>query len=645
MAPPPPPGAAPANTSQPVLAKHVPEDAVALAERIARIGTWEWDLASDRVAWSPGLYRIYAEDPATSPASLEGYLERVHADHRDQVRRAVDRALETAQPFEHDYRIVRADGEVRWVHARGEPALDPATGALRAMRGYCQDITERKEMEEALAGSEDRFRALARTASDAIISADMRGNISYLNEAACGMFGYAAEELLGKPLTLLMPLRFREPHLQGLSRFRSTGEGRVIGRTVELTAVRRDGAEFPIELSLSTWSSGADTFFTGILRDITERKQGQAKVVESERRMAEAQAIARVGNWSWDLAAGRVAWSDELFRIHGLAPQSVEVTFDRATGWMHPDDVASIRADLARALATVHEPLQRVEFPDTEYRIRRTDGEERILLGKGTIIAGADGKPERIIGTVQDITERKRAELAQGRLRAELERSNRDLELFAYAASHDLQEPVRVVKGYLELLQRRSPDLDERAHQYVRHAIEGSDRMQRLITDLLQYSRVGTRGQPPQPADADVALAEALANLGRAIADAEATVTHDPLPTVLADPTQLMQVFQNLVGNAVKFRGPDPPRVHVSARLEGAWWEFRIADNGIGIPPGAAERLFVVFQRLHGEKYPGSGIGLALCRRIVERLGGHISVESEPGKGSTFRFTLPGVPA
>jgi PAS domain S-box-containing protein len=245
---------------------------------------------------------------------------------------------------------------------------------------------------------------------------------------------------------------------------------------------------------------------------------------------------------------------------------------------------------------------------------------------------------------VEDITERKRAEKELERYAAELERSNEELEQFAYVISHDLREPARMVKSYLELLDSRyQGQLDEKADMFIYHAVDGAKRMQEMINALLDLSRIGTRGEEPVPTDAEAVLKRTLNVLERAIEETEADVTHDPLPTVMADKAQLAQVFQNLVANAIKFRREDvPPRVHISAEREDDEWVFSVADNGIGIDPEQADRIFQIFQRLHTrEEYEGTGIGLALCKRIVERHGGRIWVESEVGQGSTFTFTLP----
>jgi light-regulated signal transduction histidine kinase (bacteriophytochrome) len=260
----------------------------------------------------------------------------------------------------------------------------------------------------------------------------------------------------------------------------------------------------------------------------------------------------------------------------------------------------------------------------------------KIVESIAILIAGA-------IANAQLFSERKRAEEALREKTEELARSNRDLEQFAYVASHDLKEPLRMVTSYVQLLAKRYKDkLDSDADEFIGFAEDGAIRMWKLINDLLTYSRVGTRGKQLEPTDCEAVLNQSLSNLKVAMEENGAVVTHDPLPTIMADNPQLVQLFQNLIGNAIKFRGNELPIVHVSASRNGSAWIFSFCDNGIGIAPEYAERIFIIFQRLHGrEEYPGTGIGLAICQRIVERHGGRIWIESEVGKGATFYFTLP----
>jgi light-regulated signal transduction histidine kinase (bacteriophytochrome) len=243
-----------------------------------------------------------------------------------------------------------------------------------------------------------------------------------------------------------------------------------------------------------------------------------------------------------------------------------------------------------------------------------------------------------------ELDERRRAEKMLAQYTEDLKRSNAELEQFAYVASHDLQEPLRMVASFTQLLAKRYQDkLDRDANEFIGFAVDGANRMQVLINDLLAFSRVGTRGKPFAPTDCEAVLSHTLANLTTALQETGAVVTHDPLPTVMADAVQLGQLLQNLLANALKFRGPDPLRVHIAAQRQGDEWIFSVQDNGIGIAPEHQERIFSIFQRLHRrEEFPGTGLGLALCKKIAERHGGRIWVESAPGRGSTFYFSIPG---
>jgi signal transduction histidine kinase len=395
-------------------------------------------------------------------------------------------------------------------------------------------------------------------------------------------------------------------------------------------------------------------------RDITKRKRAEEALRASERRERER--------------------ADELQTIMDAVPTLVWVAHDPScsmvTGnracykFLHvpsgenlskvsPDGGLLLHYEYYRdgARLPLHElPLQmaaRGDFVrDYEYDVVFEDGTTHHLVGNASPLREAQSRLRGAVAAFIDITERKRAENKLECALAELERSNADLQQFAYAASHDLQEPLRMITSYLQLIaQRYRSRLDADADEFITFAVDGAARMQRLIRDLLAYSRVGTRGQPFTPTDCEAVLEQALANLQIAIEESSATVTHDPLPAVLADEGQLVQVFQNLIGNAVKFHGVEPPCVHISVHAHplppvgegrGEGWEFSVRDNGIGIEPKQFERIFTVFQRLHTQtEYPGSGIGLAICKKIVERHGGRIWVESQPGQGSTFYFTLP----
>jgi PAS domain S-box-containing protein len=384
------------------------------------------------------------------------------------------------------------------------PAIALATGRLkdRLDQAAAREIAARSEIAAARA----HLASIVESSDDAIISKALDGSIQTWNPGAARLFGYAAEEVLGRPVTILIPPEQHDEEPRIVERLK---RGERIEH-YETVRVRKDGGRVPVSLSVSP------------LRDSTGRVVGAAKIL-------------------------------------------------------------------------------------------------------------------------RDITERKRAEQELAERAEHLARSNAELEQFAYVASHDLQEPLRMVASYTQLLARRYKDkLDADAQEFMHYAVDGASRMQALINDLLAYSRVGTKGGNFEPTSSEAALERALANLRLAIQESGAAVTHDALPTIVADPVQLTQLFQNLVGNAIKFRGAEPPRVHVSAERRGTEWVFAVRDNGIGIEPAYRERIFIIFQRLHGRvEYPGTGIGLAICKKIAERHGGRIWVESAPGRGSAFHFTVP----
>ena len=258
-------------------------------------------------------------------------------------------------------------------------------------------------------------------------------------------------------------------------------------------------------------------------------------------------------------------------------------------------------------------------------------------------IPGSNGAGKLILLAIEDVTKQRRAEGLLAEHARDLARSNDELEQFAYVASHDLREPLRMVASYGDLLGTRYGDkLDERGSKYIKYMVEGAERMQQLIEDLLTYARAAREAEIVTNASAQESLDRALGALDVAIEESGATVTHDSLPAVTGHTSELQQVFQNLIANSIKFRGDDHPQIHVSATRRGDKWQFSVNDNGIGIDPVYGGRIFGLFQRLHSRaSYAGSGVGLALCKKIIEARGGTIWVESTPGKGATFWFTVP----
>ncbi len=370
-------------------------------------------------------------------------------------------------------------------------------------------------------------------------------------------------------------------------------------------------------------------------REIAEREQADEALRESEQRFRSL--VETTSDWIWavDQNDAYTYASPKVKDLTGYEPD--DVLGKTPSGFMPPEEAAQ-QADLFRQFAAQGKPFVRVENT-----ICHKDGRRVILERSGVPIFDGDGTLRGYRGVDRDITKPKEDEARLKRTLAELERSNRDLQQFAYSASHDLQEPLRMLHSFLDTLQTRSGDaLDKNAAALVESSLHAVGRMQQLINDLLAYARVGTRRKRFEVLDCNTVVDQVIGDLRAAIETNAARVTRDDLPSVEADPTLLSQLFQNLIGNAVKFHDQAPPHVHVASQRLAGVWQFAVADNGIGIDPGAAERIFEVFERLGpAEQYAGTGIGLAICKRVVERHGGRIWCEPRSQGGTTFYFTIP----
>lgn len=376
-----------------------------------------------------------------------------------------------------------------------------------------------------------------------------------------------------------------------------------------------------------------------LARALVERDALTATLEMSREHLARGEEIAHLGSWELDLITHTLSWSDEVYRILGLQPGEHEPSFDALLGAVHPDD-----RDAVVAAYSGHHCDGQNGF-DLEHRIvRRGSGEVRWVHEKCDHQRDANGRSIRLVGLYHDITDRKQVEHSLQGYASRLRASNEELQRFAYVASHDLQEPLRSIVSFSQLVDRRYRGrLDTDADEYLGYIVEGGRRMQALIQDLLLVSRVDTGARPLEPVDAGTVVTSVLRTLGVSRSEEGDTVEVDPLPVVMADPSQLELVFLNLIGNALKYRRSDvPARIRVRADREGSFWRFSVQDNGIGIDPAYFDRIFVMFQRLHTrDEYEGTGIGLAIVKKVVERHGGKVRVESVLGEGSTFFFTLP----
>jgi PAS domain S-box-containing protein len=559
----------------------------------------------------------------------EGFAERLIADGTRTAAEALAQQIGTGI----ELIARRKDGSEFPIEIMLSP-LESVEGIL--VTAAIRDISVRRAAEKHLARMESRYRGLLEAAPDAMVVVNQGGEIVLLNVQAEKQFGYRRDELVGQKVKNIIPEGFAERLIADALRTTADALAQQIGTGIELTGRRKNGSDFPIEIMLSPLESAEGILVTAAIRDISVRKEAEEHLARMESRyrgLLEAAPDAMVVvNQAGDITLLNVQAEQRFgYRRDELLGQTIKTII--------PEGFAErLIADRMRSAA---DALAQQIGTGIELTGLRKDGSEFPIEIMLSPLQSAQGI--LVTAAIRDIALRKAAEAQLLQKMTDLDRSNQELEQFAYLASHDLQEPLRMVASYTQLLSRRyKGKLDSDADEFIAFAVDGAARMQRLIQDLLAYSRVGTKGRELVDTSGEDALRQALINLRAATEQSGAEVTHDPLPVVLADNVQLVQLFQNLVGNAIKYQGGEMPRIHISAaRNGGGRWVISVQDNGIGIEPQYFDKIFGMFQRLHRrDEYPGTGIGLAICKKIAERHGGAMSVESQVGRGSTFRFSV-----
>jgi PAS domain S-box-containing protein len=449
------------------------------------------------------------------------------------------------------------------------------------------------------------------------------------------MLGYAPEELLGKSSSeffydqeQLVTVQTSRDHLK---------MGETIQKDMKFRC--KDGSKL-YTLYNATPLFDSDGIHIGNLAmhsDITERKNAEEALKKSEEKLKQALESGNIGIWDWDRKMNSIFLDNRAEQMFGLDPETFGKTY-KFEDFINEEDIPILKRSLRDSLDN--------DLPfETIFRVKSKTGTLRYISSKGHIVKDNEGKVLKLSGICSDITDLKEgSEKLISKINEELLRSNIELENFAYVASHDLQEPLRMVSSFTQLLEMKYKDkLDNEALEYIHFAIDGSKRMYDLINGLLAYSRIHTKGKEFDRVDLNIVMENAIKFLTLKIQERNAIIKSDALPIVKGDYSQLIQLFQNLITNGIKFNNKKIPRINISVKSENDHYLISFKDNGIGIDPQYFDRIFRMFQRLlPKDQYEGTGIGLAICKRIVERHGGNIWVESESGKGSTFYFTIAG---
>jgi PAS domain S-box-containing protein len=488
------------------------------------------------------------------------------------------------------------------------------------------DLTERKKTEEKI----QSLANIVESSDDAILTKSLDGIITSWNNGAEQIYGYSAKEVLGKDISILEPDSLKGETKQLIEEVR---QGKKI-KHYQTSRLKKNCTSINASITLSPVfdTSGKLVAISTIARDVTEHRKAEEKI-----------RLANIYNRSLIEAS-----LDPLVTIgHDGKITDVNTSTELVTGYSRDEligtDFTNYFTEPEIAKKGYQEVFKEGFVSDYALEIRHRNGSITSVLYNSSVYKDESGAVIGIFAAARDITERKKAEIILKLKLEELALSNAELEQFAYVSSHDLQESLRMISSYLQLLQRRyEGNIDEKADKYIHFAVDGAFRMQNLINDLLEFSRVTTRAGETTPTDCELVLNQVLSNLDLYIKENRATVSYGHLPEVMADNIQLAQVFQNLIINGIKFHSEEAPQICIAAEKKAKEWVFSVQDNGIGIDPQYFERIFEVFKRLHNkEEYPGTGIGLAVCKKIIEKHSGRIWVESELGRGSTFYFTLP----
>lgn len=600
------------------------------AQRIARIGSWEWDIASNRLKWSQEQYRIFGEDRNRGDLTYDVYLSHLTDAERRNTEALIKAALEGSANYAVEHEIIQKDGTALMVFEQGTVLYNDHNKPV-GMFGTTQDITERKKAQDDLLLAQKKYQVIFDNTAEGIYQSTVEGRFIIANTSMARIFGYDSPDELIRSITDISTQIYANAADRVKLADLLSKQGHVANYTLQVLRKNRETIWVSANIRVVMDDRCGTTFFEGTLEDISERKKAEEQLLNLSNRLQLAIRATNIGIWDWDLVNNITDWDEEMFRMYDVSRADYSSVTEAWESSVHPEDLDRVKKELQTAIRGGKEY-------DTEFRVIWKDKSVHYIKGNGLVLRDADGHPVRMIGTNGDITQRKQAE-------EEILLLNRNLEQFANITAHDLQEPIRMVSGFLGLLDKKYSDIiDEQGKSYIYRAKDGADRMSILIRDLLEFSRSGNKAAKKEPVDLGYVLDLVYKDMTIVIEDSSANLfIPNRLPVVNGTQSALYRLFLNLISNGIKFRKKDRvPEISLQVSELPGEWEFTVSDNGIGIAEKDQPKLFQAFQRLHRrEEYPGTGLGLVTCKKIVESHEGRIWISSRNGSGTDFHFTLP----